>query len=95
MNNRINLDDILEKYEHDFFMMPELEQPDGKYISVSFYDYYHPGGKIYFEVYGKWHPRKREIEYDESVLNSQVNNAILKIKQKRMKNKLRQIKKDF
>ena len=93
MKNRLSYDEIMNKYKDKFYIHSELEEVGG-YISLYFHDKDDDTG-YYFVIYGRWYSRKREIEYDETEFNKQINAAILKIKQKRLKKKLRQIKKDF
>lgn len=92
--NRINLDDMIDNYG-DIFDVDEVIYPmkDGKYIELTFFDRDEP--KSYFDVWAKWHPRKRDFEYDLTVFNKQINAALLKMKQNKLKRKLKQIKKDF
>ena len=92
--NRINLDDINDKYG-DIFDVDDViyDMPDGKYIELTFF--YKNKPKLFFDVWAKWHPRKRDFEYDLTVFNKQINAAILKIKQNKLKRRLKQIKKDF
>ena len=93
MKNRLSYDDIMEKYKDKFYIAVELDQPDGECIALHFYD--SDDNELYFYVYGKWHPRKREIEYDLEDYNNEINKALLARKQKQLKKKLKQIKKDF
>ena len=92
--NRINLDDMIDNYG-DIFDVDEViyDMPDGKYIELNFFGKNEP--KLFFDVWAKWHPRKRYFEYDLTVFNKQINAALLKMKQNKLKRKLKQIKKDF
>ena len=92
MKSRLKYDEIKEKYHDKFRIYPHLE-PDDDCIEIRFND--ENDNEFYFYVYGKWHPRKREIEYDLEEFEDELNEALLKIKQKRLKKKLRKIKKDF
>lgn len=93
MKNRISYDYIMDTYGNTFYIDSELEEPDGKYISLYFND--ENDFELYFDMYCKWHPKEREIEYDINVFNGQINSALLKLKQKRLNNKIEQIQKDF
>ena len=49
----------------------------------------------YFAVIGRWHPKKREIDYDIEQFNKELKWARQQMRQNRMKRKMYRIKKDF
>lgn len=91
--NKLNYDEIIEKYDDKFRIDVTLDHHRDDYTDLLFYD--KNDGEFYFYVYGKSHPGKSEIECDLEEFEHELNEAILKIKKKRLKKKFRQIKKDF
>ena len=97
MNNRLNFDEILNTYEKEFYIKYNFRNDweGNKVIAFSFNDIKNKNNVEYFYICTKWHPRKREIEYDENQFNLQIKLARQTMRRNRMKRKLYRIKKDF
>ena len=94
--NRIRLDELMIMYENEFYLETSFDKDcDGhRLIIVNFFDIKNENVS-YFSLWCKWHPKKNEIEYDESMFERNLNWARQTMRRNRMKRKMYRIKKDF
>ena len=97
MKNRINLDEIIDKYKTEFYIDTDVYNDDGhRMICIFFSDIKNMNmNSTCFSIIGRWHYKKREIEYDETQFNKKIKYMRQRIKRNRMRRKLYRIKKDF
>lgn len=96
---KLNYDKLIEEYhEKEFYLEAEFDKDcDGhRIIRLHFKDIKNKNVD-YFWVSGRWHHKKREIDYhfDIEHLNKELNWARQQMRRNRMKRKMYRIKKDF
>lgn len=96
---KLNYDKLIETYHgKEFWLEPHFDTDcDGhRTIHLYFKDIKNMNVQ-YFWISGRWHPKKREIDYDwdEIQFNKELNWARQTMRRNRMKRKLYRIKKDF
>ena len=95
--DKLNFDKIMDTYhEKEFYVDFDFDKnyAGQKMINLYFYDIKNMNVQ-YFCIFGRWHPKKREIEYPETQFNKEIYWARQQMRRNRMKRKLYRIKKDF
>jgi len=94
---KLNYDKLIDTYyEKEFYIEEQFDKDwDGhRTIHLYFKDIKNMNVQ-YFAVIGRWHPKKREIDYDIEQFNKQLKWARQQMRQNRIKRKMYRIKKDF
>lgn len=96
---KLNYDKLMETYhEKEFCIVPKFDRDcDGhRTIHLYFKDIKNMNVE-YFWISGRWHPKKREIDYDwdETQFNKELKWARQTMRRNRMRKKMYRIKKDF
>lgn len=96
---KLNYDKIIDTYhEKEFYIEEQFDKDcDGHIMIILHFKDIKNMNVDYFWISGRWHPKKREIDYDfdETQFNKQLNWARQTMRRNRMKRKLYRIKKDF
>ena len=96
---KLNYDKLIETYhEKEFYIETQFDKNYAGHtmINLDFKDIKNKNVH-YFSLRGRWHPKKREIDYDwdETHLNRELNWARQTMRRNRMRRKMYRIKKDF
>ena len=94
--NRIRFDELMNTYGNEFYIEPEFYKDFNGHgwLIFNFYDIKN-NNVSYFSLDSRWHPKKGEIEYDESMFERELCWARQKMRRNRMRRKMYRIKKDF
>lgn len=95
--NKLNYDKLIDTYyEKEFYIEEEFDKDwDGHRMICLYFKDIKNMNVQYFAVIGRWHPKKREIDYDIEQFNKELKWARQQMRQNRMKRKMYRIKKDF
>lgn len=96
---KLNYDKIIDTYhKKEFYIDVQFDKDCDRHIIMRLYFKDIKNNNVdYFHISGRWHPKKREIDYDfdETQFNKELNWARQTMRRNRMKRKLYRIKKDF
>ena len=96
---KLNFDKLIDTYhEKEFYLEPEIDKDcDGHLMMCLYFKDIKNMNVQYFFITGRWHPKKREIDYDwdETQFNKELNWARQTMRRNRMRRKMYRIKKDF